>query len=122
MFGISEEYFIPIAQAVGIAIFGALYVIGQKYGSSRSTTGEKTLEVAGALVDNRAVELLAGSIEGATRESIEARYGTKKLTEGVGSLVRALEGVARSNDRMTDELKEIRTEIRELGDTLRHRR
>ncbi len=115
MLGIPIEQFIPVANFMGLALLGLLALIGLKWGKNQPTPGEKTLEVAGALVDNTSVKLVANAIEALVVEHSSDRQCMRETREAILAL-------ARSFEKNTDEIKELRSEVRRHADVLAARR
>lgn len=114
MFGLPIEQFTTIAQFLGVALVGLLWVLGGRWGAKTQTPDEKTVEVAGALVDASSVKLLAGAIEAQTLEMTTRRAEGEKAR---AVSYRALEMAG----KLVGEIEELRGEIRHLGDALRRR-
>lgn len=105
MLGLPIEHFITVAQFLGIAAVGLLWVIGGRWGQKTPTPVEKTLEVAGALVDSTAVKELATALNRYTDSYVAAAGEQDKLR-------RLGHEIVESVDALTNELREVRTEIR----------
>lgn len=108
------------ATAIGTALGALIIRLGWKSGPAAaaqhkpvdSGNGHDYIDKVGVLVDNKAIALLSGSIEGSTLERITLRK----------AFVESNERNARVGNRIADELEELRTDIRDLSRALRDRR
>jgi hypothetical protein len=111
MFGIPVEQVIPLANFIGLGILGLVGAFGLWWGQRKKTPGERTLEVAAALVDGEAVRLLAAAIEAHTVEMIASRHEAEKARALGYRLVEAVPGIA-------GELEELRRNVGELANQI----
>lgn len=111
MSGIPSDLVLPLAQLVGVGILGILAAFGIWWGQRRTPSSDRTMEVAGALVDSKSVMALAAAIEAQTMERITARKDAEK-TRKLGYELRD------TLDDFIKELQEIRREMRELGNAI----
>lgn len=102
IFGIDTGQFIALAQFLGMALLGAFWVLGTRRGAKRADAGE-TYEVAGALVDSRAVDRLTAAIEAHTMaltsahlDHEKARQLGHKLVDEIGALAGEVEELRRA--------------------------
>jgi hypothetical protein len=105
MLGIPIEHFVPIAQFLGAALVGLLAIYGIRYGQRTPTPAEKSVEIAGALVDSQSVKDLAIAIEKHTAECAAMRQDGERARRLGHELVEAV-------GELTKELTEIRSEMR----------
>lgn len=115
MLGIPIEHVIPIAQFLGVAVLGALWVFGGRWGQRAPTPADRTVEIAGALVDGKSVQMLTAAVEAAVVEAAEGRHQARRAIEAIGKLISAIEA-------QTGEVVELRQEVRQLGDAVARRR
>lgn len=108
MFGISSEQIIPIANFIGLGLLGILAYFGQRWGKAQPTPTDRTVEVAGALVDSESVRLLAAALEAHTMETIESRKDAERMRQLGHRLVDALNQVG-------GEIEEIRRAVSDLA-------
>ena len=100
---------------IGSAVVFVLGKLGLNAGKKRS--GEtKDVQIAGAIVDNSAIALLAGSVEGMTGSLVEARGQVLTRSE---ELATALTALSRAMDGLRDEIERHRVEIRQHANEVR---
>lgn len=104
MFGIPESIFVPFISILGIIFLGILGGIAKRYGENKPTPGERAVEVAGAIVDSKAVEMLAASIEAHNLEAIQLRAILRTLADAELSLVREVEELRRAVNELSREI------------------
>ena len=107
MFGIPLDQFVPIAQFLGAALVGLLAAVGLRYGQKTPTPAEKTLEVAGALVDSQAVDRLTAAMLAHTAELAASRKDGERNRDLGHRLCDAL-------NTMSGETEELRRAIAEV--------
>ncbi len=112
IFGLTVSEFVTLTNWIGITLAGVVGCVAVLWGRRRKP-GD--VEIAGGIVDNGAIKLLAAAIEAATLEAIESRKDREK---GRALGYRAVELA----DRLKDEIEELRGEMRRLGDVLARRR
>ncbi|MGE0231177.1 MAG: hypothetical protein AB7O39_03080 [Flavobacteriaceae bacterium] len=103
-----------IANGLLILIVGLLSWLGIKGGRERKPQ-QRDVEVTGALVDGGAVKMLAEAVDALAVEHKVNRQDAEKMRQAIYKCADAF-------DRMTHEIHETRTEIRELGKSLMNRR
>lgn len=109
MFGLPADVAIQLANLLGLGALGAIAAFGLWWGKRSPTPGEKTLEVAGALIDPTAVNELASAI----REYNEDEDERAKASRAVAHKL-----VDAGND-LAKEMRELRGEIRHFGDAMK---
>lgn len=107
MFGIPAEQIVPIANFIGLGVLGIVAFFGQRYGRSKGGA-DKTVEVAGALIDAESVRQLTGAIEAQTMETIATRKDNEKARQVA---YRAVEGV----NKLADEIEELRRAVADVA-------
>lgn len=112
MLGIPAEQIVPIANFIGLGILGVVAYFGQRWGRGQAVPADKTLEVAGALIDAKSVQLLAAAIEAGNFEVLETRKAHKEDAEKARALGHRLVDALNS---IADELQELRREVAQLG-------
>ncbi len=109
------EWVLWVGASIG-SMLGALVIrLGWKSGGGEKSSSGGSFILDAALVDSASIKLLTAAIEAATMEAIEARKEREKLR---ALLYRAVE----LGDHFRDEIKDLRTEIRMLGDAVARRR
>ena len=111
MFGIPENLVIPIVNIIGIAFLGIAAAIGHRWGKSRQTPAEQTVEVAGALVDNRAVDRLTAALEAHTMALAAAHADHEKARQLGYKLAEALGKVADEVEELRRAAQDVATQI-----------
>lgn len=104
MFGIPESLLVPFVSILGIVFLAIMAGIAKRYGESRPTPGERAVEVAGAIVDSKSVEMLAASIEAHNLEAVQLRAILRSLTDAEISLVREVEELRRAVNELSREI------------------
>ncbi|TIR24044.1 MAG: hypothetical protein E5X34_13400 [Mesorhizobium sp.] len=105
IFGMPVEQLIQFANFLGLGLLGVLAAFGLRYGKKTPTPVEHQLEVAGALVDSKAVKQLAEAIEAHTREAGAQRTDAEKSRQLGYRLIEAI-------NHFTGEVSDLRQEIR----------
>lgn len=108
LFGIPAEQIVPIANFIGLGLLGLLAAFGHRWGKSQPTPVEKSLEVAGALVDSGAVKQLAAAIEAHTLEAMSQRHDSEKSRQATYRLIEIAV-------RMVDEMEELRRAVADVA-------
>lgn len=106
MFEWSADDFIKLAQFLGFAVLGAFWLLGSKFGG-KPTPGEKTIEVAGALVDNGAIDRLTVALTDIALEFEQDRDQIDKNRALGFRLAEAVEKMARE----TEELRRVASDL-----------
>lgn len=96
MFGVPAEHFADIANVIGLAVVGALIGLGQWRGR-KEPPAHQDMQIAGALVDSRAVEELTAAM--------------RAQTEAIKAETRSREELVHAIGRMTNQTHELRDEI-----------
>lgn len=104
-----------VGAIIGTAFAGFAVRMGWKSGDGKVGSNEKVLTLDAALVDSASVQRLTTAIEAATMEVIADRQEVEKARKLGYSAVESVE-------RLTDELKEIRHEIRTQSDRIASQR
>jgi hypothetical protein len=105
---IPADLVIPLASMLGIGFLGMVAAFGQWWGKRAPTTAERTLEVAGALVDSESVKLLTAAIEAHTLEMVTGRHEAEKARAIGHKMVELVGG-------LTDELADVRRATADLA-------
>ena len=115
MFGIQADQIVPIANLIGLGILGVLAAFGHRWGKNQPTPAEKTMEVAGAIVDNGAVRELAAALRAHTAECILERQDGERARKAFYQL-------AEIGVRLVDEISDMRREIGDLAKEIARRK
>jgi hypothetical protein len=108
MFDIQADQIVPIANVIGLGLLGILAAFGHRWGKNQPTPAEKTMEVAGAIVDNGAVRELAAALRAHTAELAAGKTDSDRARQAVYRLIEV-------GSRIVDELSEMRREIGDLA-------
>lgn len=108
MFGIQTDQIVPIANLIGLGLLGVLAAFGHRWGKNQPTPAEKTMEVAGAIVDNGAVRELAAALRAHTAELAAGKADSEKARQTIYRLIEV-------GSRIVDELSDTRREIGDLA-------
>lgn len=103
------EWVFWISTAVGTGVGALIIRLGWRSGGKNpephKPEGTTYIDRVGVLVDPKTIEVLSGSLEGLGVELLTMRKEYKDQSENL----------VRVGDRMVDELRELRTDIRELA-------
>ncbi|MGJ8570413.1 MAG: hypothetical protein ACSHXI_06920 [Hoeflea sp.] len=112
MFGLTTEDATNIGTFIGAVVIAVIAYLGRQWGKRRVPPAEQSIEVAGAIVDASSVNNLARAIDRL------ASFGDDYLESEKRSRDLGHKGVD-AVDRLTAEMRELRTEIRHFGDNVR---
>jgi hypothetical protein len=112
------EWVFWVSTALGTGLGAMVVRLGWKSGGVKGgdaplkPDGTAYIDRVGVLVDNKTIEILAGSIEGGSLELLASR---KAFVAGNDEMVRVAH-------KIVDELGEMRTDLRDVARALRDRK
>lgn len=105
-----------VANGVLVVVVGVLTWLGINRG--RGAQKEGVAEIAGAIVDNSAIDRMTAAIEAQTTELIAHRLADRDHETGAKDNAKTIE---RAMLKLAEEVNELRDEVRRHGDALSRR-
>lgn len=115
MLGLTAEQIGTVLLAISLLITGKLAQQKGKDIVSKSPPQEGTMEIAGAVISDRAVDRLVKSLDAFSAAATLMTHAINTDVDAKTSLTKALIEHGKSMDRNTGASEDVRNEIREAG-------